>query len=217
MNAENALNKTTRHANTGYGPQFAVLEIGLPDRVAVVEPDTAFWALVERDALEAALSGDLVAEFQREAEGFRREMDRLRFGLKPSAAYFNPTERCNLNCSYCYLPEDMRRSGKTMTADELCGALERLDAWFQGVAPEGFKPQLIFHSSERGMRFSPGSKNTATGSTSESRPTRRSWTTRPWISSWNTGWGSGSRWTVRFRRWLIGRAGAGGERAPSSA
>lgn len=148
MNAENALNKTPLYANMGYGPQFAVLEIGLPDRVAVVEPDTAFWALVERHDLEAALSGDLVAEFQREAEGFRREMDHLRFGLKPSAVYFNPTERCNLNCSYCYLPEDMRRSGKTMTAEEVCEALERLHVWFQGVVPEGFKPQIIFHGSE---------------------------------------------------------------------
>ncbi|MFZ2446601.1 MAG: peptide-modifying radical SAM enzyme CbpB [Syntrophobacteraceae bacterium] len=136
------------YANTGYGPNFAVLEIGLPDRVAVVEPDTAFWVLVHRDELGQALAGELVESFNRSAEDFRAEMRNLRFGLKPSAAYFNPTEQCNFNCSYCYLPEEMRRSGKTMTTEELCGALERLKQYFVETLPEGARPQLIFHGSE---------------------------------------------------------------------
>jgi uncharacterized protein len=139
---------TARHANTGYGPSFSVLDIGLEDRVAVVEGDTAFWAIVEKDALPDALSGRLVEEFLRQREDFRREMNHLRFALKPSAAYFNPTERCNFNCSYCYLPEEMRREGKTMTPHELCGALERLLTYFESHMPKGAKPQLIFHGSE---------------------------------------------------------------------
>jgi len=136
------------YANTGYGPSFSVLDIGLPDRVAVIEPDTAFWALVHRDELGNALTGGLVESFQNSSEGFRSEMRNLRFGLKPSAAYFNPTEQCNFNCTYCYLPEDMRRGGKTMTADELCTALERLKQYFSATLPEGARPQLIFHGSE---------------------------------------------------------------------
>jgi uncharacterized protein len=75
-------------------------------------------------------------------------MDYLRFGLKPSAAYFNPTERCNFNCSYCYLPEEIRRKGKTMTEEELCKALELLHQYFKDNMSEGNKPQIIFHGSE---------------------------------------------------------------------
>ncbi|MCE5333913.1 MAG: peptide-modifying radical SAM enzyme CbpB [Desulfobacteraceae bacterium] len=136
------------YANTGYGPAFSVLEVGLPDQVAVIEPDTAFWALVRREELGDALAGGLVAEFGAQCGDFRAEMQNLRFGLKPSAAYFNPTEQCNFNCTYCYLPEDMRRHGKTMTEEELCGALERLKIAFAQMIPEGALPQVIFHGSE---------------------------------------------------------------------
>jgi len=148
MNTARSIRNMSQYANTGYGPQFAVLEIGLSDRVAVIEPDLAFWALVSRDALEEALAGQLVQDFQNQRESFQAEMQRLRFGLKPSAVYFNPTERCNFNCSYCYLPEKMRQSGKTMTSKELHAALESLRTYFRTVLPGGVKPQLIFHGSE---------------------------------------------------------------------
>jgi uncharacterized protein len=137
------------YANTGDGPQFTVLDIGLPDRVAVVEADRAFWAIVKNEALSGALSGSLVADFKKRQENFQKEMDYLRFGLKPSAAYFNPTERCNFNCGYCYLPEQMRRDGKTMTAKEVCDALERLLSYFKGhMSGASIRPQVIFHGSE---------------------------------------------------------------------
>jgi len=139
---------TPLYANTGFGPQLAVLEVGLTDRVAVVEPESAFWALVERTALNQALAGSLLEDLREQAQAFREEMRVLRFGLKPSAAYFNPTERCNFNCSYCYLPEAMRRDGKTMEPEELCTALETLADYFARVLPDGDKPQLIFHGSE---------------------------------------------------------------------
>ncbi|MCK8603192.1 peptide-modifying radical SAM enzyme CbpB [Desulfoferrobacter suflitae] len=143
-----SIKEAPRYANTGYGPQFAVLELGLTDRVAVVEPDSAFWALVARDALEDVLAGRLVTDFHERQEDFRVEMQQLRFGLKPSAVYFNPTERCNFNCSYCYLPETMRLSGKSMSKAELHEALERLKDYFGAILPDHVRPQLIFHGSE---------------------------------------------------------------------
>lgn len=148
MSTAQSLHTGARYANTGYGPKFAVLEIGLEDQVAVVEPDLAFWAVVRRDALDEALAGGLVRDIRSQSEEFKQEMDSLRFGLKPSAAYFNPTERCNFNCTYCYLPEEMRKNGKTMTSEELCAALERLKGYFKETVPEGAKPQVIFHGSE---------------------------------------------------------------------
>ncbi|MFZ5775486.1 MAG: peptide-modifying radical SAM enzyme CbpB [Thermodesulfobacteriota bacterium] len=136
------------YANTGHGPHFSVLEFGDPGRVAVVEPDTAYWALVERSELPQALGGTMVADFQAKAADFREEMDHLRHGLKLSAVYLNPTERCNLNCGYCYLPEEMRKNGIDMGKERLLEALGRLLDHFRAILPAGVKPQLIFHGSE---------------------------------------------------------------------
>ncbi len=47
---------------------------------------------------------DVIA-YRKKSAAFVQEMGVLRFGLKPSAVYFNPAERCNLNCDYCYIPE----------------------------------------------------------------------------------------------------------------
>ncbi|MBW2014289.1 MAG: peptide-modifying radical SAM enzyme CbpB [Deltaproteobacteria bacterium] len=140
--------KNIRYANTGYGPQLSVIDIGLTDKVAVIEPDSAFWALVEKDSINELFSGSFVKNLQEHIKSFQKEMEYLRFGLKPSAVYFNPTERCNLNCTYCYLPEDMRREGTTMTNEELCDALDRLHLYFKDIMPEGERPQIIFHGSE---------------------------------------------------------------------
>ena len=75
-------------------------------------------------------------------------MDLLRFHLKPSAVYFNPTERCNLNCSYCYIPEEMRRRGEQMDKATMLDALDRLHSYFRGHMPPERLPQIIFHGAE---------------------------------------------------------------------
>ncbi len=121
-------------------------DIGHADYTALIEPDTAFWALERRDqphGLEA-----LVEEWQSRRADFAREMEMLRFHLTPSAVYFNPTERCNLDCSYCYIPRDMRRSGEHMSRDKLLEAMARLDEYFTRTMPEGRQPQIIFHGAE---------------------------------------------------------------------
>ena len=138
-----------RYVGTGNGPAFQPIDIGHPDYVAVIEPDTAFWALVDRDKLaDVALGGDLVKAYQKKAAQFAKEMNTLRFGLKPSAVYFNPTERCNLNCTYCYIPEKMRRKGQHMSAERLLEALGILKRYFRTTVPKGMLPQIVFHGAE---------------------------------------------------------------------
>ncbi len=124
-------------------------DIGHPAYIAVVEPDTAFWGLVRKEKLSETLAeSPLLDAYRDKAEEFRREMDLLRFHLKPSAVYFNPTERCNLNCTYCYIPEDMRRRGEQMDEATVLGALDRLHGYFSGHMPAGTLPQVIFHGAE---------------------------------------------------------------------
>ena len=135
--------------NTGYGPHLDLIDIGSESHVGVVQADTAFWSLVPKDdAASAVLDGGLRRTFERKRSAFEKEMHGLRFGLVPSAVYFNPTERCNLNCDYCYLPATMRRKGRHMSADEACEALGILKAYFTKTLPKGTRPQIVFHGSE---------------------------------------------------------------------
>ncbi len=138
-----------RYVGTGNGPALQPIDIGHPDYVAVIEPDTAFWALVRREQLAAAALGkDLPKAYRAKATQFAEEIQTLRFGLKPSAVYFNPTERCNLNCTYCYIPEKMRRKGQHMSREKLLAALEILERYFRTTVPKGSLPQIIFHGAE---------------------------------------------------------------------
>jgi len=138
-----------KHFNSGYGPQFQVVDIAHDKYVAVISPDTAFWSLVDKSELADYLSSDtLINAYSQKAAEFEKEMETLRFGLKPSAVYFNPTERCNLNCTYCYIPEEMRKNGPHMSEDQLLNSLEILKNYFKTTVPEGRLPQIIFHGSE---------------------------------------------------------------------
>ncbi len=138
-----------RFVNTGNGPNLQPLDIGHPEYCALIGPDTAFWSLVRRENLADVLSGgELLDNYREKQEQFQEEMDTLRFGLQPSAVYFNPTERCNLNCSYCYIPEKMRRSGDHMSEDELLEALGILKDYFADTVPGDRLPQIVFHGAE---------------------------------------------------------------------
>lgn len=138
-----------RLANTGNGPTLQVLDIGHEGYHAVVDPDTAFWALVDKNKLGEMLNDNmLLRQYRKKSKQFADEMHSLRFGLKPSAVYFNPTERCNLDCKYCYIPRQMRRDGRHMSADKLLKALDILKAYFKTTVPRGHKPQIVFHGAE---------------------------------------------------------------------
>jgi len=113
--------------NSGNGPTLQPIDIGHPEYAALVDPDTAFWSLVSREKLADHLAdGDLLKAYRKKKKQFAEEMQMLRFGLQPSAVYFNPTARCNFNCSYCYIPEKMRKSGPQMSTKQLLGALKKL-------------------------------------------------------------------------------------------
>ncbi len=90
----------------------------------------------------------MVKAFRKKASLFAKEIETLRFGLKPSAVYFNPTERCNLNCAYCYIPEDMRRKGQHMSPEKLLESLAILKRYFRTTVPKGSLPQIVFHGAE---------------------------------------------------------------------
>lgn len=138
-----------RFLNSGTGNQLVPVDIGHDDFIAVVNPDTAFWALSRKSDLADNLSnGKLAMLYNEKAEEFAQEMQMLRFGLKPSAVYVNPTELCNLDCSYCYIPAEMRKNGEHMSTDRLLDAMAKLKAYFATTIDDARRPQIIFHGAE---------------------------------------------------------------------
>ncbi len=137
------------HFNSGIGGTLQPIDIGHDNYIGVVDPDTAFWALIQKDKLGEALTpGPFLDQYREKAAAFAEEMHRFRFNVSPSAVYFNPTERCNLNCSYCYLPESMRKDGIHMPVEHVLSALEILKQYFCAHLPGGFRPQIVFHGAE---------------------------------------------------------------------
>jgi len=131
------------------GPLIPV-DIGHDVYAAVTDPNTAFWALVDKTRIaESVAEGTpLIASFRDKADEFARELHTLRFGLTPSGVYLNPTERCNLNCTYCYLPGTQRSEGQHMSESKLIASLGKLRDYFGTVMPKGRKPRAIFHGAE---------------------------------------------------------------------
>lgn len=125
------------------------VDIGHAVYAAVTDPNTAFWALVDKARVEETLAaGSLLDSYLAKAERFAGELHALRFALKPSGVYLNPTERCNLNCTYCYLPGEQRSNGSHMSPQMLNASLGKLRDYFRSVMPEGRKPRAIFHGAE---------------------------------------------------------------------
>lgn len=131
------------------GILFQPVDISHPVYAAVTDPQTAFWALVDKTKVhEAGRDPALLAAYGAKAEQFEQELHALRFGLKPSGVYLNPTERCNLNCTYCYLPDAQRSGGSHMPVETLLASLGKLRDYFRSVMPADRKPRAIFHGAE---------------------------------------------------------------------
>lgn len=137
------------YINTGNGPVLIPMDIKHPEYMALINPDNAFWSLVKKEALAETLADkQFLDAYKLKTKQFDGEINKLRFDLPLSAVYVNITARCNLNCSYCYIPEEMRSSGPDMSKDDLLKALKKLNDYFKAYMPEGRKPQIIFHGAE---------------------------------------------------------------------
>ena len=135
--------------NACKGANFQPFDIGHKNHIALINPDSAFWALIKKNKLGAVVTDPKFADsFDAKSAQFLKEMQTLRFELKPSTVYFNPTDRCNLNCSYCYIPEKMRHDGANMSKDTMFKTLDKIKLYFDGVGMNGRKPAIIFHGAE---------------------------------------------------------------------
>ena len=84
--ADNGASSRGIYFNTGNGAALQPIDIGHSDYLGVVSADTAFWALVKKEKLgEAFTDKSFLKDYTKKEKAFAREMNDLRFNLKPSA------------------------------------------------------------------------------------------------------------------------------------
>lgn len=111
----------------------------------VLDPDNVFWAVIPKNNEKALLTRNLLSLYEKNKDGLDKELADFRFTADLTAVYIDPTDRCNASCPYCYIPEKIRRHGRSMTWKELEYILRKISRYFQGAKK---KPVLIFHASE---------------------------------------------------------------------
>ncbi len=111
-----------------------IIQIG--DFKVAIDPETNFWTIFN----EKEVPIEIFEFFENNRERLLEKMRRYRFEINFNTAYINPTERCNANCPYCYIPSEVRKRGKEMDYKTLRDVLERIES-------VGVK-NVIFHGAE---------------------------------------------------------------------
>ena len=115
-------------------------------QATVIDPDNVFWAMTAKDEEGAPfVSREVLSLYQKQKDSLDEEMKQFRFSAELSAVYIDPTDRCNSNCPYCYVPAKMRKNGAQMTKEQLRQVLNKVLDYF---ADKKRKPVIIFHASE---------------------------------------------------------------------
>ncbi len=111
----------------------------------VLDADNLFWAITPADYASGFISRDVLALYSRVKAGLSARMADFRLSKELTAIYIDPTDRCNANCAYCYVPKKIREKGRSMTEAELDFILRKLARYFKHTKR---KQVVIFHASE---------------------------------------------------------------------
>lgn len=102
-----------------------------------VDPETNFWGTGDTEKLEK-----LFSKMQKKLVA---DMQDLRYNTDIILFYVNPTDMCNANCPYCYLPQEIKSRGKNMSYQELETIVKKASEFFKSKDKKG---SVIFHGTE---------------------------------------------------------------------
>jgi len=115
-------------------------------REVALDPDNVFWAVIPKNENgDSLLPREVRSQYERIKDKLDKELREFRFSSSLTSVYINPTDRCNANCPYCYIPARMRKYGRSMTAEELEYIFDKIARFFKNSAK---RPVIIFHASE---------------------------------------------------------------------
>lgn len=107
----------------------------------LLDPENVFWGISSKSSIPQ----DLFSLYRKVKDGLDTELKNFRFSQELSAIYINPTDKCNANCSYCYIPSKIRKNGRSMTRQELNFILEKIAQYSRNRKK---KLVIVFHASE---------------------------------------------------------------------
>ncbi len=110
-----------------------------------LDPENIFWSVLPRSNGDFMLPQNLIDLYKKEMKHLDTEMHNFRFNEPLNCVYIDPTDRCNANCPYCYIPSKIRKQGTQMTAEELDIVLSKIVDHFKKVKK---KPVIVFHAAE---------------------------------------------------------------------
>lgn len=115
-------------------------------RKVILDADNVFWSVLPKSNNGSTLiPKNVLASYNQLSAGLDQKMRDFRFGVDLSAIYIDPTDKCNANCPYCYVPPEMRKNGRSMTQVELEYILNKI---YQYTAKRHKKLVIVFHASE---------------------------------------------------------------------
>ncbi len=112
----------------------------------MLDADNLFWGVNpnQKDS-DIFFPAGIFSLYEKVKDKLRQEFDDFRFGQDLTAIYIDPTDKCNANCPYCYVPASVRQNGHSMTRDELDFILDKIAKHFKA---QKRKQVIIFHASE---------------------------------------------------------------------
>ncbi len=115
-----------------------------------LDPHNVFWGITSKQAGESIASDKILSLYKKVRNRLDAQMEDFRFSANLTAIYIDPTDRCNADCPYCYVPAQIRKNGKQMNEEQLKYVLQKIARYFKRLAllKKNIKPVIIFHASE---------------------------------------------------------------------
>ncbi|MBI4685393.1 MAG: peptide-modifying radical SAM enzyme CbpB [Nitrospirae bacterium] len=110
-----------------------------------LDPENIFWGTIPKDNGRFVLSDKLIGIYKKERKHLDGELFNFRFNEPLNCVYIDPTDRCNANCPYCYIPSKIKKFGTQMTTEELDTVLKKIGEHFKNIKK---KPVIVFHAAE---------------------------------------------------------------------
>lgn len=118
------------------------------NRLLTIDPHNVFWGITARKKDTDSLPyQEIVSQYERVKSKLDVQMEEFRFSSNLTAVYVDPTDRCNANCPYCYVPARIRKSGSQMNEERLEYVLMKIANYFKR-RKINTNPVIVFHASE---------------------------------------------------------------------
>ena len=115
----------------------------------LIDPNNVFWGLASGNNIDKDTYKKVFSLYSRIKDKLDVSMHNFRFKTELNSVYINPTDRCNADCPYCYIPAEKRKKGKELSSKDLEYILKKIGRYFSNNKKlSSVKPIIIYHGSE---------------------------------------------------------------------